>query len=174
MAGSSNQKEPDSDELTELEVPAAPRSAPGGETLAGLLGERYRTVTRLGAGAFGEVYRAHDSVLGRDVAVKRIKLDAFVEPAMLEDIKQRFHREAQATARLRHPNIVTTHDIVQTPATSFIVMELIEGKTLQALLSERGRLPLGEAIGLLSRVAAALDHAHKSGVVHRDVKPATS
>jgi tRNA A-37 threonylcarbamoyl transferase component Bud32 len=159
------------DELTELEIPEEP-GAPGSQTLAGLLGERYRIVKRLGAGAFGEVYRAHDSVLGRDVAVKRIKLDAFVEKAQLEDVKQRFSREAQVAARLRHPNIVVTHDIVQTPATSFIVMELVEGRTLQALLAERGRLPLGETIGIVAQIAAALDHAHASGIVHRDVKPA--
>jgi len=171
LAGSSNQPEPKPDELTEFQLPDAP-SSPGSQTLAGLLGERYRIVARLGAGAFGEVYRAHDSVLGRDVAVKRIKLDAFVEPAALEDVKQRFSREAQVAARLRHPNIVITHDIVQTPAMSFIVMELVEGRTLQALLAERGRLPLGETIGLVAQVAAALDHAHASGVVHRDVKPA--
>src|SRR5262245_6479704 len=107
--------EPDPDDLTEL--PASELSEPpaGGETLGGMLGERYKTVARLGAGAFGEVFRARDSVLGRDVAVKRIRLDAFVEPAQLEDVKQRFMREAQVASRLRHPNIVTTHDIVATP-----------------------------------------------------------
>ena len=164
--------EPDPDDLTEL--PASELSEPtaGGETLGDLLGGRYKTVVRLGAGAFGEVFRAHDSVLGRDVAVKRIRLDAFVEPAQLEDVKQRFLREAQVAARLRHPNIVTTHDIVATPLTSFIVMELVEGKTLQALLAERGRLPLQETIALLAQAAAALDHAHANQVVHRDVKPA--
>jgi serine/threonine-protein kinase len=161
----------DSGELPELTVPEAP-AAPGAATLAGLLGERYRTVARLGAGAFGEVYRAHDNVLGRDVAIKRIRLEAFVEPAQLEEVKQRFLREAQLAARLRHANIVTTHDIVSSPRTSFIVMELVEGRTLQALLEARGRLPLDEASRLLGQVAAALDHAHASGVVHRDVKPA--
>jgi tRNA A-37 threonylcarbamoyl transferase component Bud32 len=169
--GAGDPRQPESDELTELEVPqAAP--APGAETLAGLLGERYRTVARLGSGAFGEVYRAHDGVLGRDVAVKRVRLEAFVEPSQLEGVKQRFLREAQVAARLRHPNIVTTHDIVATPVTSFIVMELVEGETLQALLQRRGRLPLAETIGLLAQAAAALDHAHASQVVHRDVKPA--
>jgi tRNA A-37 threonylcarbamoyl transferase component Bud32 len=171
VSGSSQQPERKPDELTELELSEEP-GGPGSQTLAGLLGERYRIVKRLGAGAFGEVYRAHDSLLGRDVAVKRIKLDAFVEKAQLEDVKQRFSREAQVAARLRHPNIVVTHDIVQTPATSFIVMELVEGHTLQALLAERGRLPLGETIGIVAQVAAALDHAHANGVVHRDVKPA--
>ncbi len=118
------------------------------------------------------MHRAHDSVLGRDVAVKLIRLEQFVEPAMLEDAKQRFHREAQVAARLRHPSIVTTHDIVRRPALSFIVMELVEGRTLQSLLQERGRLPLDEAIALLAQIAAALDYAHKSQVIHRDIKPA--
>ena len=163
--------EPDSDELPELTVTHAEEPA-AGQTLAGMLGERYKTVAKLGAGAFGEVFRARDSVLGRDVAVKRIRLDAFVEPAQLEDVKQRFLREAQVASRLRHPNIVTTHDIVATPVTSFIVMELVEGKTLQTVLQERVRLPLQETITLLAQAAAALDHAHANQVIHRDVKPA--
>jgi tRNA A-37 threonylcarbamoyl transferase component Bud32 len=162
--------EPNPDELPELTVTQP--DVPASQTLAGMLGERYKTVARLGAGAFGEVFRARDSVLGRDVAVKRVKLDAFVEPAQLEDVKQRFLREAQVASQLRHPNIVTTHDIVATPATSFIVMELVAGKTLQAVLAERGRLPLVETITFLAQVAAALDHAHANQVVHRDVKPA--
>jgi tRNA A-37 threonylcarbamoyl transferase component Bud32 len=163
--------EPNPDELPELTV-TQPEVPAASQTLAGMLGERYKTVARLGAGAFGEVFRARDSVLGRDVAVKRIKLDAFVEPAQLEDVKQRFLREAQVASQLRHPNIVTTHDIVATPATSFIVMELVAGKTLQAVLAERGRLPLVETITLLDQAAKALDHAHANQVIHRDVKPA--
>jgi tRNA A-37 threonylcarbamoyl transferase component Bud32 len=173
VAGASDPPEPTSDELTELVVSdAAGPQAAGNETLGGQLGERYRTIARLGAGAFGEVYRAHDNVLGRDVAVKRIRLEAFAEAAQLEDVKQRFLREAQVAARLRHANIVTTHDIVATAGTSFIVMELVEGQTLQALLQERGRLPLDETIALMAQAAAALDHAHANQVVHRDVKPA--
>jgi tRNA A-37 threonylcarbamoyl transferase component Bud32 len=171
VAGKGDQREKELDQLPELDVPAAAPLA-GNETLQGLLGERYHTLARLGSGAFGEVYRAHDSALGRDVAVKRIRLEAFVEPSQLEDAKQRFRREARLAARLRHANIVTTHDIVEAPSTSFIVMELVEGKTLQALLQERGRLPLDETIALISQVAAALDHAHASQVIHRDVKPA--
>ena len=143
--------EPDPDDLPELTVTQS-ADLPGNETLGRLLGERFKIVARLGAGAFGEVFRAHDSVLARDVAVKRIKLDSFVEPAQLEDVKQRFLREAQVAARLRHPNIVTTHDIASTPAT-FIVMELVEGRTLQALLAERGRLPLAETIELVAQVS---------------------
>ncbi|HYN02682.1 MAG TPA: serine/threonine-protein kinase, partial [Vicinamibacteria bacterium] len=169
MAGGWNPPERKDEGLPELPVPGGAPS-PGDQTLAGLLGERYRAVGRLGAGAFGEVYRAHDSVLGRDVAIKRIRLEAFVEAAQLADVKRRFLREAQVAARLRHPNIVTTHDIVATPET-FIVMELVEGQTLQALLQARQRLPLDETIGLLAQAALALDHAHANQVVHRDVKP---
>ncbi len=169
MAGGWNPPERKDEGLPELPAPGAAPS-PGDQTLAGLLGERYRAVGRLGAGAFGEVYRAHDSVLGRDVAIKRIRLEAFVEAAQLEDVKRRFLREAQVAARLRHPNIVTTHDIVATPGT-FIVMELVEGQTLQALLQARQRPPLDETIGLLAQAALALDHAHANQVVHRDVKP---
>jgi serine/threonine-protein kinase len=170
VSGASDQPEPKPEELTEITVPEAPLAA-GNETLVRLLGQRYLAVARLGAGAFGEVHRAHDSVLGRDVAVKLIRLEAFVEPSQLADVKQRFLREAQVAARLRHPNIVTTHDIVEGPV-PFIVMELVEGETLQALLRRRGRLPLDETVRLVAQAAAALDHAHASGVVHRDVKPA--
>ena len=159
---------PDAEDLPELTVP----NAPGAMTLTGLPGDRYQPVARLGAGAFGEVFRARDAILGRDVAVKRIRLDAFAEPAQLEEVKRRFVREAQVAARLRHPNIVTVHDIVATGATSLIVMELVEGETLQSRLRARGRLDLPETIRLLEQVASALDRAHANQVVHRDVKPA--
>ena len=159
---------PESEDLPELTLP----DAPGGMTLTGLPGDRYQALARLGAGAFGEVFRARDRVLGRDVAIKRIRLEAFAEPAQLEEVKQRFLREAQVAARLRHRNIVTVHDIASTPATSFIVMELVEGETLQSRLRARGRLDLPETIRLLEQVASALDHAHAGQVVHRDVKPA--
>jgi len=159
---------PESEDLPELTVP----DTPGTMTLSDLPGDRYQPVARLGAGAFGEVFRARDALLGRDVAVKRIRLDAFAEPAQLEEVKRRFVREAQVAARLRHPNIVTVHDIVATGATSLIVMELVEGETLQSRLRARGRLDLAETIRLLGQVASALDHAHANQVVHRDVKPA--
>ena len=159
---------PEGEDLPELTVP----DAPGTVTLAGLPGDRYQPVARLGAGAFGEVFRVRDALLGRDVAVKRIRLDAFAEPAQLEEVRQRFVREAQVAAKLRHPNIVTVHDIVTTGATSLIVMELVEGETLQSRLRARGRLDLPETIRLLGQVASALDRAHANQVVHRDVKPA--
>jgi eukaryotic-like serine/threonine-protein kinase len=157
----------ESEDLPELSIPGAP----GTLTLSGL-GGRYEPLARLGSGAFGEVFRARDTLLGREVAVKRIRLEAFAEPAQLEEVKQRFVREAQVAARLHHPNIVTVHDIVTTGSTSLIVMELVEGETLQSRLRARGRLDLAETIRLLEQVASALDRAHAGQVVHRDVKPA--
>jgi tRNA A-37 threonylcarbamoyl transferase component Bud32 len=147
-------------------------SSPGGGTVAQMLGTRYQVTARLGAGAFGEVYRARDSLLGRDIAVKTIRLESFVEPSQLEEVKKRFLREAQVAARLTHPNIVTTHDIVAEAGRSFIVMELVSGETLQSRLATRGRLPVDETVRLMDQAARALDHAHENGVVHRDVKPA--
>jgi len=137
-----------------------------------ILGERYEVVSRLGAGAFGEVYRARDTVLEREVAIKRVRLDMFAEPSQLEEVNRRFLREAQVASKLRHPNVVITHDIVSAPAMSFIVMELVSGQTLAKLLQAKTRLSLAEALELLSQVAAALDYAHQNGIVHRDVKPA--
>ncbi len=137
-----------------------------------ILGERYEVLGKLGAGAFGEVYRARDTVLGREVAIKRIRLDVFAEPGQLEEVNKRFLREAQVASQLRHPNVVTTHDIVSTPTMSFMVMELVTGQTLAKLLQSKTRLSLGETIDVLSQVAAALDYAHQNHIVHRDVKPA--
>lgn len=137
-----------------------------------ILGERYEVLGKLGAGAFGEVYRARDTVLGREVAIKRIRLDAFAEPSQLDEVNKRFLREAQVASQLRHPNVVITHDIVSAPTMSFIVMELVTGQTLAKLLQAKARLSLSETIDLLSQVAAALDYAHQNHVVHRDVKPA--
>jgi tRNA A-37 threonylcarbamoyl transferase component Bud32 len=137
-----------------------------------LIAGRYEARSRLGAGAFGEVIRAHDHTLDRDVALKRIRLELFAEPGQLEEVQQRFQREARVAARLRHPNIVTTHDILTDASGSYIVMEMVEGRTLQSALLDRGALGLEETAGILAQVAAALDHAHEHGVVHRDVKPA--
>jgi tRNA A-37 threonylcarbamoyl transferase component Bud32 len=147
-------------------------SEPDMDALARLLGDRYTPLSLLGEGTFGEVVRARDEVLGREVAIKRVRLEAFSGSGQIEDVKARFLREAQVAAQLRHPNIVTTHDIVSRARASFIVMELVEGRDLQSLLQEQGRLGLDETLGILGQVATALDHAHASGIIHRDVKPA--
>jgi len=143
----------------------------GQRALAAALGGRYQVLAKLGAGAFGEVYRARDTLLARE-AIKRVRLDAWSERSQLEEVKQRFLREAQVAARLRHPNIVTIYDIVSAPGASFIVMELVQGQTLQSILQSQGPLRLSDTLGLLSQVASALDHAHQNQIVHRDVKPA--
>jgi serine/threonine-protein kinase len=140
--------------------------------LAEVLGNRYRIVAKLGAGAFGEVYKAQDTLLHRTVAIKRIRMDAFTDEGQLEEVKERFLREAKVAAQLSHPNIVTIHDIHWSRDLSFIVMEFIEGQTLQKLLSGKRRLTLSETLDVLGPVADALDHAHQKKVVHRDIKPA--
>ena len=137
-----------------------------------ILGERYEVLGKLGAGSFGEVYRARDTVLGREVAIKRVRLDVFAEPTELEEVNKRFLREAQVASQLRHSNIVITHDIVSAPTMSFMVMELVSGQTLAKLLQAKARLSLSETLDLLSQVASALDYAHQNHIVHRDVKPA--
>jgi serine/threonine protein kinase len=136
-----------------------------------LPGGRYEIVARLGTGAFGSVYQAQDTFLNRPVAVKSIRLDTTLDPEHRKALNKRFIREAQVAAQLHHPNIVTIHDILFTPETGFIVMEFIEGRTLQSLLKKE-RLPLATAIDIATQVASALQYAHEHKIIHRDVKPA--
>ena len=142
------------------------------QALIEVLGTRYEFVSRLGAGAFGEVYRVHDTMLDRDVAVKRVRLDAYADASQRKELRERTIREAKVAAKLKHPYIVTIHDVVDRPDMSFIVMEFIEGRTLAKLLKDQGRLSVEETARLLGQTASALDFAHQKGVVHRDIKPA--
>ncbi len=146
--------------------------ATGRKAVDEVLGDRYLILGKLGSGAFGEVYEAEDKELGRKVAIKRIRLDAIAEGPELEEVKKRFLLEAQVAAKLRHPGVVTIHDIKAQGSSSFMVMERVEGETLQANLREKGRLPLAETLRIVGQAAAALDFAHAQGIVHRDVKPA--
>ncbi|MBI5170622.1 MAG: serine/threonine-protein kinase [Candidatus Eisenbacteria bacterium] len=126
----------------------------------------YEVVAPLGAGGMGEVYRAHDTRLGRDVAIK-------VLPAHLSadaDVRARFEREAKAVAALNHPNICVLHDVGREGETDYLVMELVEGETLSQRLL-KGALPPAEVLRLGAQIADALDRAHRAGVVHRDLKP---
>lgn len=132
-------------------------------TIAG----RYRVVDRLGTGGMAEVWRAEDEVLGRSVAVKILH----PQYASEENFVARFRQEAQAAANLSHPNIVNVYDWGREDDTYFIVMEYLPGKNLKEILEERGNLRPDQAIEIGRQVASALAYAHKSGIVHRDIKP---
>ncbi|MGD8376699.1 MAG: protein kinase [Acidobacteriota bacterium] len=126
----------------------------------------YAIVAPLGAGGMGEVYRARDTRLDREVAVK-------VLPDHLSgsgEARQRFEREARSASSLNHPNICTIHDIGTHEGVDYLVMELLEGETLAKRL-ERGPMPLDELLRVAIPLADALDRAHRSGLVHRDLKP---
>jgi len=126
----------------------------------------YEIVEPLGAGGMGEVYRARDSRLGRDVALKVILAEATANP----DRVARFEKEARATAALNHPNIVAVFDIGNSATGPFIVSELLEGETLGERLA-RGRVPVRLALEIGAQVARGLAAAHDKGIVHRDLKP---
>jgi serine/threonine protein kinase len=126
----------------------------------------YEIVAPLGSGGMGEVYRARDSRLGRDVALKVLPPELAADPERL----RRFEHEASAASALNHPNIVTIYDVGTAGPVSYIAMELIEGRTLRELL-RAGSLPLKRALEIAARVAEGLSRAHEGGIVHRDVKP---
>jgi eukaryotic-like serine/threonine-protein kinase len=128
---------------------------------------RYVVEQEIGDGAMGRVYRCSDPLMKRLVAVKTVKQE-YLTRETAEDYLRRFRREAQAAGRLSHPHIVAIYDVGET----YFVMEYLEGTTLQSVLSQRGKLPLDEALGLLTPLADALDYAHRSSIVHRDIKPA--
>jgi len=133
-------------------------------------GGRYDIVSLIGTGAFGSVYKALDTFLNRAVAIKTIGLDPSIGSARRAALSKRFIREAQVAAQLQHANIVTIHDIIFTPQTGFIVMEFIEGETLQSLLAEK-KIPVARAIDIVTQVAKGLEYAHEHTVIHRDIKP---
>jgi serine/threonine protein kinase len=130
-----------------------------------LFADRYRVIRRLGTGGMATVWLAEDERLGRKVAIKRLSTDA------PEEYLARFRREARLGATLNHPNLVSVFDTIATDEGAVIVMEYVPGRSL-ADLSKEGPMAPGEVVSILSGAAAALDHAHEQGVVHRDVKPA--
>jgi eukaryotic-like serine/threonine-protein kinase len=126
----------------------------------------YQIASRIGAGGMGEVYRATDTKLGREVAIKVLS----VEFALDGDRLARFDREARALASLNHPNIATIHGVQDEGGTVALVMELVEGQTLADRIA-RAPLPLRETVAIARQIAEALEAAHERGIVHRDLKP---
>jgi serine/threonine-protein kinase len=132
-----------------------------------VLGDRYRLAERIATGGMGEVWRARDELLDRDVAVKLLKH----EYADDEGFVQRFRAEAKHAAGLAHPGIAGVFDYGEGAGTSYLVMELVPGEPLSAMLAREGRLPAGRALEIVEQAARGLEAAHAGGVIHRDIKP---
>jgi Tol biopolymer transport system component len=128
----------------------------------------YEVLSAIGAGGMGEVYQAHDTKLGRGVAIK------VLPEAVAHDLERlaRFQREAKMLAALNHPNIATIFGLEQSGATQYLVMELVPGDTLQQRIKRDGPVPIEEALAIAKQIAEALEAAHEKGIIHRDLKPA--
>jgi serine/threonine protein kinase len=128
----------------------------------------YEVTSHIGSGGMGEVYQARDTKLGRDVAIKVLP-EAFAhDPERLS----RFQREARLLASLNHPNIATIHGLEDSNGTSYLVMELVPGETLDRRIKRDGAVPVEESLTIAKQIAEALEYAHDHGVIHRDLKPA--
>lgn len=126
----------------------------------------YRIVTSIGAGGMGEVYRATDTQLGRDIALKVLPADMAGHPERLD----RFRREARALAALDHPGIVTVYSVEEHEGRHFLTMQLVEGQPLDRIIPPTG-LPLDQALSIATALAEALAAAHEKGIVHREQTP---
>src|SRR5215471_19957575 len=127
----------------------------------------FEIVAALGAGGMGEVYKARDTRLERVVALKLLREHLAHDP----DRRIQFHREARAVSKLNHPNICALYDVGEIHGTAYLVVEYLEGESLTTRLSG-GRLPVDQALAAAIDIAAALDAAHRAGIVHRDLTPA--
>src|SRR5262245_8978397 len=127
---------------------------------------KYHIIERIGRGGMGTVFKARDPVLDRMVALKVISSEGDVT----EELKQRFYREAQACAKLSHPNIVVVHDLGEDSGQLFIVMEFLDGQELKYLIEQR-RLSLEEKLSLMVQVCDGFHFAHQNNIIHRDIKP---
>ena len=126
----------------------------------------YEIVAAIGAGGMGEVYKARDTRLDRAVAIKILPESLASDP----QFRERFDREARAISQLTHPHICTLYDVGEGVGTAFLVMEYLEGETLEQRL-KKGAMPLDEALTITIQIADALSVAHRHGIVHRDLKP---
>ena len=133
---------------------------------------RYQILEELGRGAMGIVYKARDPAIGRTVAIKTIRLSDVADAGSEQSVRDKLMREAHSAGVLSHPNIVTIYDVLEQDNVAYIVMEYVQGLSLDDL-SRMQRLPEAhELLGILRQVAEALDYAHRKGIVHRDIKPA--
>ena len=142
------------------------RSDAPGDALVTLDG-RYHITERIASGGMGEVYRAQDAVLAREVAIKVLHRSLASDQGFVD----RFRREARAAATLNHPNIVTVFDWGAVDGVYYMVMEYVHGRSVREILNARGALAPGQAAAVLDQTLAALEHAHAKGIVHRDLKP---
>ena len=161
----------ESDAAPFLETPAAvagdfARTLETSQMIGRQLGP-YTITAPLGAGGMGEVYRARDSKLGRDVAIKILPSHFTADP----ERRSRFAREARLLATLNHPNVGAIYGLEEIDGVTALVLELVEGPTLADRLA-RGPLPIADALAIARQLAEALDAAHEKGIVHRDLKPA--
>ena len=150
---------------------AVTRSGIGPAALRGklqrALGPGYELQDMIGSGGFAEVYKARDLRLKRDLAVKVLRPDLGLSP----DLLQRFRREAETIAALRHPNIVPVYDVGEAEGLAYIIMPMVKGESLRAILDRDGAMPIAEVRRILREAASGLADAHDAGVVHRDLKP---
>ena len=128
---------------------------------------KYRILERIGRGGMGTVWKAHDPILDRLVALKVISSEVDVT----DELKARFYREAQACAKLNHPNVIVVYDLGEDDGRLFIVMEFLEGEELKHLITQRKHVQLEEKLQLMIQVCDGLHYAHQKGIVHRDIKP---
>lgn len=132
-----------------------------------ILGNRYQIVEKIGDGGTAFVYKGMDNLLNRHVTVKVLRPEYVSD----QDFVRRFRREAQAAASLSHPNIVSIYDVGYEDGIHYIVMEYIQGRSLKEMITAEERLPVRLAVEYALHIAQALEHAHKHGIIHRDVKP---
>jgi len=163
-------------QLAETVILGGAASHPGGSLQLGL-GEkpkfgRFEVVKELGKGAMGVVYLGRDPKIGREVAIKTLALAQEFEADELQEVKERFFREAETAGRLSHPNIVTIYDAGEEHDFCYIAMELLKGGDLVPYTKPGHLLPLEKVVSLVACAAEALDYAHRNHVVHRDIKPA--
>jgi serine/threonine protein kinase len=147
------------------------RMATPPEAQTRLVGDRYRLDRSIGSGGMGTVWHGIDELLGREVAVKEVRFPPEIGAKEIAELRERTLREARATARLSHPNVVTTYDVVEEDGRPYIVMELLPTRSLSTVLREDGPLPPHRVAQIGLEMLSALETSHAQGIVHRDIKP---